>query len=85
MGKNCAQAVRSTGRNHEDMFPHLPHLIFQSALPAALLCTNKGSFAAVVRAVRTGIYTGILGRLTVTNRYLSSVSTAPIITTTTYI
>lgn len=85
MGKNCVQAVRSTGRNYGDRFPLLPHSPACSDTSASGLCTNRGSFTALVRAERTEMYTRKKGHITVLKNYLSPVSTEPTITTTTYI
>jgi len=85
LGTNCVQAVRSTVRNHEDRFPHLPHYVVRVGRPMSTLCTKRGTFTAIVRAERTEMYTGGNGKLTVLKSYLSSISTEPTITTTTYI
>lgn len=85
LGTNCAQAVRSTGRNHEDRFPHLPHHPVNSTLSTAAMCTKSGSFGAVIRVEHAALYTGKGGKLTELRGFLSPVSTAPTITTTTYI
>ena len=85
MGKNCAQAVGTSGRNAVDGLPHLPHICVQSPALTGAVCTKPYSFAAVVRAERTVMYTGANGSSPRVNNWLSPVSTAPIITTITYI
>ena len=85
MGKNCVQAVGTTGRNTVDSLPQLPHFCVHLPVSTDPVCTNRGSFAAVVRAERTEMYTGKNGILSQVKRCLSPVSTEPTITTITYI
>ena len=85
LGTNCAQAVGTTGRNTVDSLPQLPHFCVQLATSTSSVCTNRGSFAAVVRAEHTEMCTGQNGILSQVKRCLSPVSTEPTITTITYI
>jgi len=85
LGTNCAQAVRTSGKNTVESHPHLPHICVHNSLSTAAMCTKSRTFTSVVRAERTAIYTGKFAWLTERFTGLSPVSTVPIITTTTYI
>lgn len=85
LGTKCVQVVSRIVRNSVDTLPHYPHFPIQTNLTAEAMCTNTTSFAAVVRAAYTEKYTDKFVKSTLLYRALSPVSTAPIITTTTYI
>lgn len=85
MGKNCVQAVRTSGKKAVEELPHYPHLCVQSTYEQAPMCTKTPTFASFVPTEPTAKYTGFLRRLTGMAAGLSPVSTVPTITTTTYI
>lgn len=85
LGTKCVQAVSEAVRKSVDALPHYPHFPIYTNFPAGAMCTSTASFAAVVRATYTEKYTDKFVKITLLYRALSPVSTAPIITTTTYI
>lgn len=83
--KMGVQIVFNYPYNLVDTLPHLPHLLVQTPGALGWMSAKPRAFATVVRAKRTAIYTGKIGNLPQVIRWLSPVSTAPTITTTTYI
>ncbi len=85
LGTKCVQAVFGEVRNSVDALPHYPQLVGYTVFAVRAVCTSTVSFATVVRAGYTEKYTDKFVKNNLLSRAFSPVSTAPIITTTTYI
>ena len=85
LGTSCVQAVSRIVRKSVDTLPHYPHFPALTYFSMGGVCTSMASFPSIVRAPYTDKYTDKFVKITLLARALSPVSTAPIITTTTYI
>lgn len=85
MGKNCVQDVRIALYNQVDtrpQFPH-PHAINSYQQPVTHIYTHRNTILSTRLTLRK--FTAQLRKITEINRQLSTVSTVPTTTTTTYI
>lgn len=85
LGKKCVQQVRNTRYNHGEIYPHTFNVMGINSHQPHFSPILTHRITTLNRLVSQPPYTGLFNIPTERKRLLSTVSTPPITTTTTYI